>query len=54
MQIGSHDFHQISVITPISASKDVPKLAIDGLIQTILFQRIYLSYTDRYVVLDPW
>jgi hypothetical protein len=53
MQIGTHDFHQISFVTPIVTGKDVPKLEVDGLLPTILFQRVYISYADRYAVLDP-
>jgi hypothetical protein len=54
MQIGTHDFHQISFVTPMATGKDVPKVEVDGLLPTILFQRIYISYADRYAVLDPW
>jgi Aspartyl protease len=54
MQIGTHEFHHISFVTPIATGKDVPKLEVDGLLPTILFQRVYISYADRYAVLDPW
>jgi aspartyl protease len=54
MQIGTHEFRQISFVTPIATGKDVPKLEVDGLLPTILFQRVYISYADRYAVLDPW
>jgi hypothetical protein len=54
MQIGTHDLHQISFVTPVATGKDVPKVEVDGLLPTILFQRIYISYADHYAVLDPW
>lgn len=54
VQIGTHDFHQISFVTPMATGEDVPKLEVDGLLPMILFQRVYISYTDRYAVLDPW
>jgi hypothetical protein len=32
----------------------VPKLEIDGLLPTVLFQRVYISFPDHYVMLVPW
>jgi hypothetical protein len=32
----------------------LPKVDFDGLLPTVLFQRVFMSYTDHYVVLDPW
>lgn len=54
IEIGRHAFHQIAFVTPISARKELPKVAVDGLLPTILFQRVYISYADRFAVLDPW
>ncbi len=50
----AHDFHQISFVTPVATGKDVPKVEVDGLLPTILFERIFISYADHYAVLDPW
>jgi hypothetical protein len=27
---------------------------VDGLLPTVLFRRVYISYADRFVVLEPW
>jgi hypothetical protein len=54
IQIGSHSFHRIPFVTPIDTGKDVPKLQADGLLPTILFQRIYISRADGYAVIEPW
>ena len=52
MEIGTLAFHQISFLG--LTVTDTPKLAVDGLLPTALFRRIYISYTDRFVVLEPW
>ena len=53
MQIGTLTFHQISFVTP-AARKDIPKLEVDGLLPTAIFKRVFISYADRFVVLEPW
>jgi hypothetical protein len=54
MQIGTLTIHQISFVTPAAARKDIPRLEVDGLLPTALFRRVYISYADRFVVLEPW
>jgi hypothetical protein len=54
MQIGILAFRQISFVTLADTGKDVPKVAVDGLLPTVLFRRVYISYADRFVVLEPW
>ena len=53
MQIGTLTFHQISFVTP-AARKDIPKIEVDGLLPTAIFRCVYISYADRFVVLEPW
>jgi Aspartyl protease len=54
MQIGMLAFRQISFVTLADTGKDLPKVEVDGLLPTVLFRRAYISYADRFVVLDPW
>ena len=54
MEIGRLTFHRISFVTPTSTRKDVPKVEVDGLLPTVFFRRVYISYADRFVVLEPW
>ena len=54
MQIGMLTFRQISFVTLADTGKDLPKVEVDGLLPTVLFRRAYISYADRFVVLDPW
>jgi hypothetical protein len=53
IQIGTLTIHQISFVTP-ATRKDIPKIAVDGLLPTAIFRRVYISYADRFVVLEPW
>jgi hypothetical protein len=53
MEIGSLTFHRVSFVTPTATRKDVPKVEVDGLLPTVLFRRLYISYVDRFVVLEP-
>jgi hypothetical protein len=53
MQIGTLTIHQISFVTPVTR-KDIPKIAVDGLLPTAIFRRVYISYADRFVVVEPW
>jgi hypothetical protein len=53
MQIGTLAFRQISFVTLAGAEKHVPKVEVDGLLPTALFRRVYISYADRFVVLEP-
>ena len=54
MQIGILAFRQISFVTLADTEKDVPKVEVGGLLPTVLFRRVYISYADRFVVLEPW
>jgi len=54
MEIGRLTFHHISFVTPAATRKDVPKVEVDGLLPTVLFRRIYISYAERFVILEPW
>jgi len=54
MQIGTLTVHQISFVTPAATGKDIPKVEVDGLLPTAIFRRVYITYADRFVVLEPW
>jgi hypothetical protein len=53
IKIGTLALHQISFVALKGAGKDVPKVGVDGLLPTSLFRRVYISYADRFVVLEP-
>jgi len=54
IRLGNHSLLQVPLVTPNSTGGDVPNIGQDGLLPTGLFQRVFLSYADRYAVLDPW
>jgi hypothetical protein len=54
VQVGPHSLRQIQFVMPINAGKNSPKADVDGLLPTMLFQRVYVSYADHYVVLESW
>jgi hypothetical protein len=54
VQVGPHSLHQIPFVTPVYTAGSVPKSDVDGLLPTLLFQRVFVNYSDHYVVLDMW
>lgn len=53
MRIGTHTMSHISFVTAVSAGQDVPMRDEDGVLPTVLFQRVFICAADRYVVFDP-
>jgi hypothetical protein len=53
MRIGSRTFRDIQFVTPLRSALNIPVREEDGLLPTVLFQRVYISNADRYAVLDP-
>jgi len=54
IQVGLHSLKQISFVSPIAAGKNIPGAEIDGVLPTALFSRTFISYADRFAVLEPW
>ena len=54
VQVGPHSLRQIQFVMPMNTGKNSPKADVDGLLPTMLFQRVYVSYADHYVVLESW
>lgn len=53
MQIGNRILSHILFVTPVFAAKDLPSRHEDGLLPTVLFQRVFISGTRHFVVFDP-
>ena len=53
MQIGNHTLTHIAFVTPVSVGKNVPGRDEDGLLPTLLFQRVFISSADHFVIFDP-
>jgi hypothetical protein len=54
MQIGSLNMQQVSFAVPAESGDNDLTSEQDGLLTTVLFRRVFISYADRFVVLDPW
>jgi hypothetical protein len=53
LRIGKRTMSDVAFVTPVSAAKNVQRLDEDGLLPTLLFQRVFISGADHYGVLDP-
>jgi gag-polyprotein putative aspartyl protease len=53
MRIGKRSLNQISFVTPLKKGSNPSRLEEDGLLPTAIFNRIYLSYGEQYVIVAP-
>jgi hypothetical protein len=53
MRIGTNTMSHISFVTAVSAGQDVPMRDEDGVLPTVLFQRVFICAADHYVVFNP-
>jgi Aspartyl protease len=53
MRIGTRTLSHIFFVTPVSVEQNVPPMEADGVLPTVLFQRVFISGSDHYVVFDP-
>ena len=53
MKLGSRLVRKVPFVTPANGSQNVPDREEDGILPTVLFQRVYVSHSDRFVIFDP-
>ena len=53
MQVGARTIRNVPFVKPVNATQNVPDREEDGILATVLFQRVYVSHSDRFVVFDP-
>jgi hypothetical protein len=53
IQLGLYSLQQISFVAPVAGDQDIPGAGIDGVLPTALFGRAFISYADRFAVLEP-
>jgi predicted aspartyl protease len=53
LKIGTRTLQQIPLVRLANSGIDVPAGEVDGLLPASLFRSMYISYADRYVVLEP-
>jgi hypothetical protein len=54
MQIGSLNIPEVSFATPADSRENALTSREDGLLATVIFRRVFISYADRFIVLEPW
>ena len=54
VQIGSLNIQQVSFAAPADSEENALTSKEDGLLATVLFRSVFISYADRFVVLEPW
>jgi hypothetical protein len=54
MRIGSLTLGRLSFVTPVSHGKDVPRRDEDGLLPTLLFQRVFICSSGHFVIFESW
>jgi hypothetical protein len=53
MTLGSRTVRQVPFVTPANGSHNIPDRDEDGILATVLFQRVYISHSDRFIMFDP-
>ncbi len=52
--IGSLELSKVAFVTLDGTQKDPRTTALDGLLPTNLFRRIFIDHADHFAVLEPW
>jgi hypothetical protein len=53
VRIGSRVLRDIAFLVPVSRGGNVISAREDGLLPAALFKRVFISYSDHFVILDP-
>jgi Aspartyl protease len=54
IQVGSQLVRQVSFVMPMNSTGYDSTLREDGLLPTMAFQCVFISYRDRYAAVEPW
>ena len=53
MRLGSRIIRKVPFVTPVNTAQNVPGREEDGILATVLFQRVYISHADHFIIFDP-
>lgn len=53
LRIGGRTLSQVPFVTPVSVGNDVPNRDEGGLLPTVLFQQVFISFAGRYITIHP-
>ena len=52
--VGAESIRQVSFVMPMNFGWSGFAPCENGLLPTLIFHRVFISYEHRYVILDPW
>jgi hypothetical protein len=53
MRLGSRTVRKVSFVTPANGSQNGLDREEDGILATVLFQRVFVSHSNGFVIFDP-
>ena len=53
VRIGSRVLREVSFLAPAGTERTVIGAGEDGLLPTAIFKRVFISYSDHFVIFDP-
>ncbi len=53
MRVGSRMVRGVPFVTPANGSQNVPDREEDGILATVLFQRVYISHSGHFIIFNP-
>jgi Aspartyl protease len=53
MRLGNRIVRKVPFVTPAGGSQNGPDREENGILPTVLFQRVYVCHSDRFVIFDP-
>lgn len=53
MKLGSRIVRRVPFVTPANGSKNVPDREEDGILDTVLFHRVYISHSGHFIIFNP-
>jgi len=53
IRIGTRTLNHVYFFTPVSVEQKIPVMETDGLLPTVVFQRLFISSGGHYVIFEP-
>lgn len=53
MRLGSRTLQRVPFVTPANGAYNASGQETDGILATVLFQRVYVSHSDHFIIFDP-
>lgn len=53
VRLGSRLLRKVPFVTPTGAAQNSPDREEDGILATVLFQRVFVSHSNHFIIFDP-